>query len=194
MKTPIPSFALAVALASVGALAAAPAAAAGHGFGGSSHGFAHGGSGWHGGPVHGRGGFYRGGWGYRGGYWPGAFWGGIGLGLGIGAIGYYNGYYAPYPYDGGYYYGAPEVIVSPGYSSVDPIPVPQARSGQAVPQASRSADPIFYPKNGQSAATTESDRRECNRWATSQPGAMADASIFQRATLACMDGRGYSAR
>jgi len=26
------------------------------------------------------------------------------------------------------------------------------------------------------------------------PRAMADASVFQRATLACMDGRGYTAR
>ncbi|HEY4958416.1 MAG TPA: hypothetical protein VII31_11425 [Caldimonas sp.] len=194
MKTSIPSLALAAALASVTALATAPAAAASHGFGGSGHGFvgaSHGGSGWHGGAMRGRGGFFRGGRGNRG-FWPGAFWGGIGLGVGIGAISYYDGYYAPYPYSDGYYYDAPEVIVSPGYPAVDPAA--GMRSGQPVPQASRAAEPIFYPKNGQSMATTESDRRECNRWATTQPGAMADASIFQRATFACMEGRGYSAR
>jgi hypothetical protein len=67
-----------------------------------------------------------------------------------------------------------------------------ARTSQPVPQA--AAEPIFYPRNGQSAEATESDRRECNRWATTQRGAMADASIFQRATLACMEGRGYTAR
>ena len=56
------------------------------------------------------------------------------------------------------------------------------------------AEPIFYPRNGQSAEATESDRRECNRWATTQRGAMDDASIFQRATFACMEGRGYTVR
>ena len=44
------------------------------------------------------------------------------------------------------------------------------RAGQPVPQGTHAPDPIYYPKNGQSAATTESDRRECNRWATTQPG------------------------
>jgi hypothetical protein len=55
-------------------------------------------------------------------------------------------------------------------------------------------DPIFYPRNGQTQAQTEADRQECNRWATTQAGAMSDAQIFQRATYACMDGRGYSVR
>ena len=145
--------------------------------------------GWHGGPGHFRGGH----WGHRG-YWPGAFWGGIGLGLGIGAVGYYGGYggYGGYysPYYGAYYYDPP-LIVAPVYGTVDPG---APRTGQPVPQVSAAADPIFYPKNGQSAEATESDRRDCNRWATTQRGAMADASIFQRATLACMEGRGYTAK
>ena len=34
----------------------------------------------------------------------------------------------------------------------------------------------------------------CNSWATTQTNAMNDASIFQRATFACMDGRGYTVR
>ena len=147
-------------------------------------------SNWHGGPGH----FYRGGgWGYRGywgprGYWPGAFWGGIGLGIGIGAVGYYGSYYAPYY--GPYYYDPP-LVVAPVYSTVDPG---APRTGQPVPQSAVAAEPIFYPRNGQSAEATESDRRECNRWATTQRGAMADASIFQRATLACMEGRGYTVK
>ena len=37
-------------------------------------------------------------------------------------------------------------------------------------------------------------RQDCNRWATTQAGAMSDAQIFQRATYACMDGRGYTVR
>lgn len=192
MKTFIHSLTIAAALANAAVLAPAPAVAAnhgGHGFSGSGHGFS--GSGWHGGSSRGHG-YYRGGyWGHRG-YWPGVFWGGIGLGLGLGAVGYYNGYYGPHPYYDGYYYDAPEVIVGPSYGTVEPTA--GARSGQAVPQAARPVEPIFYPRNGQTAATTEADRRECNRWATTQSGAMADASIFQRATLACMDGRGYTAR
>ncbi len=199
MKTFLHSLAVAAALASAATLVPTAAVAAGHG---GSHGFSgggrsFGGSGFHGAPLHGRGGYYRGGyyrgggWGHRG-YWgPGVFWGGIGLGLGLGAVGYYNGYYAPSPYYRGYYYDAPEMIVDPGYAVVEPAAV---RSGQPVPQSARAAEPIFYPKDGQSAATAESDRRDCNRWATTQNGAMADASIFQRATLACMEGRGYTAR
>ena len=37
-------------------------------------------------------------------------------------------------------------------------------------------------------------RQDCNRWATSQPTAMNDAGVFNRAVEACMDGRGYSMR
>ncbi len=185
-ETPARTLRVAAAIVAAAALFAQPAVA--RSFGG---GHVSGGAGWHGGGWHGGPGHYRGGyWGHRG-YWPGAFWGGVGLGIGIGAIGYgyYGGWYAPYY--GGYYYDAP-VVVAPVYSSVEPSAV--ARSGQAVPQAAATADPIFYPKNGQSAEATESDRRECNRWATTQRGAMADASIFQRATLACMEGRGYTAK
>jgi hypothetical protein len=151
------------------------------------------GGGWHGGAGYVRAGH----WGHRGGYWPRAFWGGVGVGVGIGAIGHYGGYYAPYyapyygPYYRGYYYDAP-VVVAPGYPTAQAGALPP--TGQPVPQASAAADPIFYPKNGQSAEATESDRRECNRWATTQRGAMADASIFQRATLACMEGRGYTVK
>jgi hypothetical protein len=199
---------IAITASLVGAVALIPdsAAAAGRGGAGFSGGGRSGGS-WNGGHSGGgwngrAGGWHGGGWhgGYwgRGGYWPYWGWGAVGVGLGIGAIGYYggywNGYYAPYPYYGGYYSDAPEVIVNPTYSTVEPAG--GARSGQPVPQAStsRAPEPIFYPRNGQSAATLESDRRECNRWATTQAGAMADASIFQRATLACMEGRGYTVR
>ena len=67
------------------------------------------------------------------------------------------------------------------------------RSPPAVVSAAPTRpDPIIYPRNGQSAAQTEADRQECNRWATTQPSAVADASVFQRAVEACMDGRGYT--
>jgi hypothetical protein len=119
------------------------------------------------------------------------------LGLGIGAIYYgaYDGYYGYYGYPG--YPGYPGYVVAdPGYVVVDP-PVGGSvapSSGQPVPSVSRAPDPIFYPRNGQTAAKTEADHQECNRWATTQAGAMSDASIFQRATFACMEGRGYTVR
>ncbi len=146
-------------------------------------------SGWHGGPGH----YYRGGhWGHRGYYWPGAFWGGIGLGPRHRRVGYYGGYYGNY---GGRTTARTTTTrrSSSRPSTAASIPAPP-RAGQPVPQASAAPDPIFYPKNGQSPEATESDRRECNRWATTQPGAMADASIFQRATFACMEGRGYTVK
>ncbi|MEO8523883.1 MAG: hypothetical protein ABI460_04090 [Caldimonas sp.] len=137
---------------------------------------------------------YRGGWGrYRGGWGPGPFWGGLGIGLGFGALAYSS------PYYGGYYaYPYPGYVVEPGaeYVVVDPAPGDRVvrSSGQPVPAATRAPDPIFYPKNGQTSAKTETDAQECNRWATTQTGAMNDASIFQRATFACMEGRGYTVR
>ncbi len=72
----------------------------------------------------------------------------------------------------------PAVVVEDG---PPPVRVPASRP-----------DPIIYPRNGQSAQQTEADRQECNRWATTQPAAMAEASVFHRAVEACMDGRGYT--
>ena len=193
MKTSLSSFARALpivaALGAFAALVCEPAAAARSG--GGWHG---GGGGWHGGGYHHGGyrGYYHGG--YPGYYWP--FWGGIAVGVGIGYYGgYYGGYYRGYypyyaPYYDGYYYD-PALVASPVYSTAEPG---APRVGQPVPQAAAPAEPIFYPKNGQRAEVTESDRRECNRWATTQRGAMDDASIFQRATFACMEGRGYTVK
>ena len=129
--------------------------------------------GWHGGGHV----VYRGGWGYD------PFWG-FGLGLGLAALA------APV------YYDQPSVVYvnPPVYYPPAPVYAQAAPAPTYAPQAPAVADPIFYPRNGQSAAQIEADRQDCNRWATTQPKAMADASIFQRATFACMDGRGYSAR
>ena len=194
------SLAFAASLAGAATLASdAALAAGGHGFSGGRH--SSGGGNWHGG---GSSNFHGGRGGWRSDHWgrgyghPGVVWGGVGLGLGFGAIGYYGGAWAPYGYApygwydrGDLYDDAPSVIVDPGLPRlVDPA----GRAGQAAPQAPRAPDPIFYPNKGQSAATAESDRRDCNRWATTQNGAMADASIFQRATFACMEGRGYTVR
>ena len=80
-----------------------------------------------------------------------------------------------------------------GYAVV--TPPPEAATATAVPAPpppAPKADPIIYPRNGQSPEQLENDRRECNRWATTQPNAQADASVFNRAVEACMDGRGYT--
>ncbi len=101
----------------------------------------------------------------------------------IGGMAYYyaNGvYYAAAP--GGYAVVAPPA----GAETAQPTP--------AAPPPKPAPDPIIYPRQGQSAQQTEADRQECNRWATTQPSAMADASVFQRAVAACMDGRGYTVR
>jgi hypothetical protein len=207
MKTPTRM--LVAALAAAAALLAVPLVAeagpgggggggrgggGGGGGGGSGNpGYNHGGGGgWHGGGWHGG---YRGwyggyGWGYRG-YWgPGYYWPAYYWGTGL-ALGYAAPYYNYY---GGYYgYPAYAAPVTEYVVSEPPHGDRVVRSGQPVPSAP-PPDPIFYPRNGQSTQQTEADRQDCNRWATTQPGALNDANIFQRATYACMDGRGYTVR
>jgi hypothetical protein len=132
----------------------------------------------HGGP-----GGHRGGHGGYGGWG----WGGpvIGLGIGIGLGAYYGGYSGPY------YPNYPGYVVVDGATA----PITYVTSAPAQPAGWTSApDPVIYPRNGQSPAQTETDRQECNRWATTQQAAMADASVFQRAVAACLDGRGYTVR
>lgn len=96
---------------------------------------------------------------------------------------------APYYYANGVYYAN----VVGGYRVVE-APADAAEAQPAAPPAPPRPDPIIYPRSGQSAAQTEADRQECNRWATTQPASMNDASVFNRAVEACMDGRGYSMR
>ncbi len=111
----------------------------------------------------------------------------------IGGLSYYyaNGvYYMAAP--GGYTVVAPP----PAADQAQPLPqpVPTASPPPLPPPQATAPDPIIYPRNGQQPAQTEADRQECNRWATTQPNAVADASVFQRAVAACMDGRGYTLR
>jgi len=69
-----------------------------------------------------------------------------------------------------------------------PVAVPLPPAPPARP------DPVIYPRNGQTAQQLEADRQECNRWATTQAGALTDSSVFMRAVDACMDGRGYTTK
>ncbi len=132
------------------------------------------------------GGGFRGGHGH--GYSPGHgqsgyLWGGLGVGLGLGAL-----YYGTRSYPDVIVTAPPPVVYYGG-------PVPQSMASPViVPTLPAAPDPVFYPRNGQSPGQTEQDRQDCNRWATTLPSAMADASVFHRATMACMDGRGYSSR
>lgn len=99
---------------------------------------------------------------------------------------------APYYYANGVYYAA---APGQGYAVVaPPAGADIAQPTPPAPVARPQPDPIVYPRNAQSAEQTEADRVDCNRWATTQPSAMADASVFQRAVAACMDGRGYTLR
>jgi hypothetical protein len=148
------------------------------------------GGGWHGGGggYH-HGGYYHGGGHvvYRSGWGWDPLWG-FGVGLGLAALA------APVYYDQpAVVYTSPPVYYPPAPTYYAPAPVYVTPAPAAAP-APTAAEPIFYPRNGQSAAQTEADRRACNSWATTQLNAMNDASVFQRATLACMDGRGYTAR
>ena len=99
---------------------------------------------------------------------------------------------APYDYANGAYYAH-----APGQGYAGVAPPPGAQTAQPVPAAPAPKalpEPMLYPRNGQNAAQTEADRQECKRWAATQPSAMNDAQVFQRAVAACMDGRGYTAR
>ena len=97
----------------------------------------------------------------------------------------------PYYYANGVYYRA----VPEGYVVAAPPPEPVVAQVQpAPPPPPPKAEPVIYPRNGQSPEQLEADRRECNRWATTQPNAQADTSVFNRAVEACMDGRGYTMR
>ena len=140
--------------------------------------------GWQARGSHGQG---HGHWGHGSG--AGWVWGGLGIGLGLGLE--LGSYHAPYygPSVGPYY----------GYPVYTPVPPPvvvynELPAAPRVPAVAARPDPVVYPRNGQSAEQTEADRQACNRWATTQQNAMQDGSVFQRATEACMDGRGYTLR
>ena len=122
----------------------------------------------------------RGGYGHRGGYYRGGGWGwGVGVGIGTGLL-----LASPWYY--------PNVVVAPPTTVIVEQP-PQTAAAPLPAQPSRP-EPIIYPRNGQSPQQLETDRQECNRWATTQPQALTDSAVFMRAVDACMDGRGYTTK
>jgi hypothetical protein len=194
------------------------AAYGGHGYSGGAHTIAsaqHFAPGYHGavGGVHGAygyGGYGRGGYSsgayWRGGYWRGGFWPRAYYGLGFAwFLPILPLAYATYWWDGIPYYYANDVYYtwSPayeGYVATDPPPVAEtAASEGASPEGQGvtgvGAQVFMYPKNGQSAEQQSTDRRECQDWAAHQAGTDGShGDDYRRAMLACVEGRGYSAK
>jgi hypothetical protein len=179
---------------------------------------AHGYVGAHGG--WGGGGHYWGG-GYWGGrFWPHAyFYPGYAWFLPLLPLGYATFWWggSPYYYANNLYY-----TWDPGYNGyvvTDPPPVAGtdaaadgsadgAQPGNDAPQYSGpapsagSTDVYVYPRNGQNEQQTSNDRYECHSWAVNQTGfdptraAQQSGTVtdYQRAMIACLDARGYTAR
>ncbi len=90
--------------------------------------------------------------------------------------------------------------------------VVQAPAGQAAPvevvtNTSMATRVFVYPRAGQSAEQQASDEYECHRWAVTQSGfdptlaATSTAAVeggrrgvYQRARIACLEGRNYTVR
>lgn len=152
-------------------------------------------------------GAYWGGGYWHGGYWPRAYYGdGFAWFLPVLPIAYATYWYAGMPYyyaNDVYYTWSPDYQ---GYTATDPPPLadPSGAAAGAAPAtgAPGTADPagqsgqiFMYPMNGQSAEQQAADRRECEQWAAQQTGqGAAGGSDYQRAMMACIEGRGYSAQ
>jgi len=120
----------------------------------------------------------------------------------LGGVPYYyadNVYYTSQPDQNGY------VVASPPADAEAPADDSDGGQPSAPPPQSAPSDFIIYPKNGQSKDQQAADEYECHNWARSQSGfdptqpdgggAQADAdrahSNYDRATSACLQGRGY---
>ena len=116
--------------------------------------------------------------------------------------------YATYWYGGIPYYYANDVYYTwnpdyQGYTATDPPPVADP-SGAAAGGARRPAPGLvaqvrlaifMYPMNGDSPEQQSIDRQQCQQWAAQHTGqGAASGSDYQRAVMACIEGRGYSAQ
>jgi len=112
----------------------------------------------------------------------------------------------PYYYANDTYYAWSQA--QSAYQVVDP-PNDQGASTEAPPPPPPQGDSLFiYPQNGQSAEQQARDQYECHAWSSSQTGfdpTQPSGGVppeqlgqrradYQRAMIACLQGRGYSAR
>jgi hypothetical protein len=131
--------------------------------------------------------------------------------------------YATYWWGGVPYYYADNVYYTwnsgyNGYVVTDPPPAAgdegSADSDVSADTSSDSADDgaqtdhgggdniYSYPRNSQSEEQQATDRFECHKWAVAQSGfdptrgsqTSGNRVDYRRAMIACLDGRGYSAR
>jgi hypothetical protein len=156
---------------------------------------------------------------WRGGYWNGGWWPRAYYGVGFSwFLPVLPLAYATYWWGGVPYYYANDVYYTydpnyQGYVATDPPPVADS-SGSAAASSDSSAPPpdaaqsapngpidgappqiYMYPKNGQTAEQTAADRAACQQWATQQAGSVAqNGPNYNRAMVACVEGRGYSAQ
>lgn len=110
---------------------------------------------------------------------------GIGFGFGYPYYGWYDPWYSPYAY---------------GY----PYPYPYAYRAPAKQDDTATENLFAYPTKGQSNAQMAEDRKECTSWAVEQSGldpatakkrAKAEhQDDYNRAFVACMEGRSYTVK
>lgn len=93
----------------------------------------------------------------------------------------------------------PQAVPSSSANGSRPVP----SYAQPAPKATTDSNKLFaYPRNGQNSTNATFDRIECERWASGQtgfnPAQSPDDSqrlaVYQRATGACLEGRGYSVK
>ena len=95
--------------------------------------------------------------------------------------------------------GAPQASQAPAKNGSGPVP------SYVQPAATAAVDSnklYAYPRNGQNPTQATFDRIECERWASGQTGfnptqSREDAqrrADYQRATGACLEGRGYTVK
>jgi hypothetical protein len=194
-----------------------------HGYSGAYHGASYAGHGANGygypGHYYGYGHGYSTGAYWRGGYWHGGYWPRCNYGWGFAwflpvlPLAYATYWYGSVPY---YYANDVYYTYNPsydGYVATDPPPVADSSAtgagaapdtGAQAPLSAPSSGAAFgpgvgqifmYPKNGQSPEQQATDKAECQKWASEQAGQVAqNAPDYQRAMVACVEGRGYSAR
>ena len=124
---------------------------------------------------------------------------------------YFGG--VPYYYaNDAYYQWVPdqnqyEVVAPPGDDGAAQLDAPPPPAG-AAPPPSVGGDLFVYPKNGQSDQQQATDKFECHQWAHQQSGFdptvsgggvppeqnAAAHSAYNRAMIACLEGRGYSVK